>query len=231
MIQIHLKRNIVAGVLTIIPLAVTLLIFGFILKTLSEIGTPGAQKLVEQFVFASPTLSAIVTHPWFVSSFAVFLTLTALYILGGFASWIVGRRLLKIFEALLEKIPFVQSIYGASKKLVNSFRYDTDSAQRVVLIDFPSEHMKTVGLVTATFEDSITKEPLAAVYVPTTPNPTSGYLEIVPVSRLVTTDWSLEDAMTFIISGGAVAPRSLSISNSLTPLPDVSLSRPKTSVE
>ena len=227
MVSLHLKRNIVAGTLTVIPLAVTVLIFGFILRMLSEIGTPGAQKLVEQMFLNSPTLSAIVRHPWFVSSFAVFLTLTALYLLGGFTSWIVGRRALKLVEAILVKIPFVQSIYGASKKLVNSFRYDTDSNQRVVLIDFPSEHMKTVGLVTATFEDSVTGEALAAVYVPTTPNPTSGYLEIVPWKNLVSTDWTLEDAMTFIISGGAVAPKSLSIVGTGEPCPEIHLSAPK----
>jgi len=66
--------------------------------------------------------------------------------------------------------------------------------------------MKTVGLVTRTFSDAVTGRELAAVYVPTTPNPTSGYLEIVPVDKLTSTDWDLDEAMTFIISGGAIAP-------------------------
>ncbi len=65
--------------------------------------------------------------------------------------------------------------------------------------------MKTVGLVTRVMNDT-SGRPLAAVYVPTTPNPTSGYLEIVPVKDLVSLDWSIEEAMSFIISGGAVAP-------------------------
>ena len=73
--------------------------------------------------------------------------------------------------------------------------------------------MKTVGFVTATFEDDETGEELAAVYVPTTPNPTSGYLEIVPMKSVVPTNWSFDEAMTFIISGGAVAPKNLSFSN------------------
>jgi len=70
--------------------------------------------------------------------------------------------------------------------------------------------MKTVGFVTTTFQDSETGQELAAVYVPTTPNPTSGYLEIVPVGDLVSTQWNFEEAMTFIISGGAVAPDTIS---------------------
>ena len=66
--------------------------------------------------------------------------------------------------------------------------------------------MKSVGFVTRILQDEHTGEELAAVYVPTTPNPTSGYLEIVPVSQLTPTDWTADQAMSFIISGGAVAP-------------------------
>ena len=73
--------------------------------------------------------------------------------------------------------------------------------------------MKTVGFVTRTLQDQNTGEELAAVYVPTTPNPTSGYLEIVPVDQLIATDWTVDEAMNFIISGGAVAPENIPFSN------------------
>jgi len=76
----------------------------------------------------------------------------------------------------------------------------------VVLIDFPNRDMKVVGFVTRTLREEGTGRALAAVYVPTTPNPTSGYLEIVPVERLTPTQWTFDEAMAFIISGGAVAP-------------------------
>jgi len=79
----------------------------------------------------------------------------------------------------------------------------------VVLINFPSPEMKTVGLVTRTFLDANTGRELAAVYVPTTPNPTSGYLEIVPVEHIISTNWTLDEAMTFIVSGGAIAPEAI----------------------
>ena len=85
-----------------------------------------------------------------------------------------------------------------------------------MLIEFPTEHMKTVGFVTRILRDDVTGRELAAVYVPTTPNPTSGYLEIVPVERVVSTDWTIDEAMTFIISGGAVAPDTLRYSNAGT---------------
>ena len=79
----------------------------------------------------------------------------------------------------------------------------------MVLIDFPSPEMKTVGFVTRTLVDDDTGRELAAVYVPTTPNPTSGYLEIVPLDKVTSTNWTMDEAMTFIISGGAVAPKSM----------------------
>ena len=82
--------------------------------------------------------------------------------------------------------------------------------QRVVLIPFPSPEMKTVGFVTRTFRDEVSGQDLAAVYVPTTPNPTSGYLEIIPSELVIETDWSVDQAMTFIMSGGAVAPDRIS---------------------
>jgi uncharacterized membrane protein len=84
--------------------------------------------------------------------------------------------------------------------------------ERVVLIEFPNEKMKTIGLVTRTMTDSDTGQKLAAVYVPTTPNPTSGYLEIVPVNRLVSTDWTIDQAMNFVVSGGAIGPERFAFS-------------------
>jgi len=84
--------------------------------------------------------------------------------------------------------------------------------ERVVLISFPTERMRTVGLVTRTLTDARTGQELAAVYVPTTPNPTSGYLEVVPIEDLVSTNWTIDEAMNFIISGGAIAPDSIPFS-------------------
>src|SRR5262249_23363890 len=97
-------------------------------------------------------------------------------------------------------------------QLVASFQDKPSGLQRVVLIEFPSPEMKTVGIVTRVFNDAETGEEIAAVYVPTTPNPTSGYMELVPVARLVTLDWSINEAMTVIMSGGSAAPDRLNYS-------------------
>ena len=96
--------------------------------------------------------------------------------------------------------------HSGVRKLLDILQTKPDGTQRVVLVDFPHAEMKSIGFVTRVIREQGTGRELAAVYVPTTPNPTSGYLEIVPVELVTPTDWSVDEAMRFIISGGAVSP-------------------------
>ena len=115
-------------------------------------------------------------------------------------------RILSALGIRVERLPMIQNVYRLVKKLISALQQKPENVQQVVLIEFPSPEMKTVGFVTRTMLDKHSGKELAAVYVPTTPNPTSGDLEIVPIDKLVSTDWSIDEAMNFIISGGAVAP-------------------------
>jgi uncharacterized membrane protein len=132
--------------------------------------------------------------------------LLALYLLGWITTLVIGKRLLSLVDWFINRIPLAQTIYGGVQKLLNVLQQKPDRIQRVVLIPFPSPEMRTVGFVTRVFKDSLTGQDLAAVYVPTTPNPTSGYVEILPLDKVISTDWTLDEAMTFVISGGAVVP-------------------------
>jgi uncharacterized membrane protein len=208
------QRYVFAGVLTVIPIWITWFIFTFVFQQLSKVGLPLVQSLAATAEAFSPELSAILLNAFFQSLVAVLLTVAAFYFLGWAATKMIGRRLIHLFDALMQRIPLVQTIYGGTKKLLAALQQKPDQVQRVVLIDFPSPHMKTVGFVTRVLTDEDTGQQLAAVYVPTTPNPTSGYLEIVPVERLISTDWTMDQAMTFIISGGAVAPERIHYSKS-----------------
>jgi uncharacterized membrane protein len=200
------SRYLITGILTVIPIWLTWAVFNFLFVQLSRIGSPGVQKLAEY----SPRLGELIpADSWFFSILAVISTLLALYLLGWLAHQFIGRALLNAFDSLMNRLPFVQTIYGSTKKLLGVLQQKPGETQRVVLINFPSSEMKTVGFVTQVLTDDDTGQKIAAVYVPTTPNPTSGYLEIVPVERLVSTDWTMDEAMTFIISGGAVAPERL----------------------
>jgi uncharacterized membrane protein len=208
-LQLHIQKYLLAGALTVIPIWITWVVFQFFVKQLSKFGMPWVRALSKAAENHFPSLAQVILEPWFQTMTAVVLTLLALYLLGLIATRVIGKRIIRLMDALIERIPFIQTVYGATKKLISALQEQPGGVQRVVLIEFPSKEMKTVGFVTRTMKDSDTGQELAAVYVPTTPNPTSGYLEIVPVERIVSTDWSMDEAMTFIISGGAIAPENL----------------------
>jgi uncharacterized membrane protein len=205
----HVQRYLLTGVLTMIPLWITWFVFRFFLAQLSSVGMFPARALSNALDQYTPALSAWLLEPWFQQAVAVVLTLIAFYLLGWGATQVVGRRLIGLFERLIGRIPVVQTIYGSTKKLLAALQQKPEHVQRVVLIAFPTPEMKTVGFVTRILKDKETGRDLAAVYVPTTPNPTSGYLEIVPLENVISTDWTFDQAMSFIISGGAVAPETL----------------------
>jgi uncharacterized membrane protein len=206
---LHIKRYLISGVITLIPLWVTWLVFKYIFNQLSKLGTPWVKMLSHSMRSEYPSAAQWLLEPWFQNTLAVFLMLTGLYLVGWLANRMVGRRILYLFESTVQRLPGIQNVYGLVKKLISALEDKPEHVQQVVLIEFPSSEMKTVGFVTRTMKDTHTGQALAAVYVPTTPNPTSGYLEIVPVEKLVSTDWSIDEAMSFIISGGAVAPESV----------------------
>lgn len=215
----HFRRMIITGVLTLIPLWITWFVMKLLFVTLSEIGSPVVRAASHWIRDFAPILSTWLLSPWVEDLFSVFLSLLALYFLGLLATVVVGKQVIRAIEELISKIPFVQTLYGASKKLIQSLQSDPEKLQRVVMISFPHEGMKALGFVTASLKDKDNGQELAAVYVPTTPNPTSGYLEIIPSDQLVPTDMSIEEAMTFIISGGTISPENIAytLSNPASP--------------
>jgi uncharacterized membrane protein len=209
----HIGRYILAGILTVIPLWVTWLVVDFVFRQLLHIGSPIVAAARRQLTQTAPELAERISWPLADEIIAVLLTLGMFYLLGWIANRVIGRQILNVIEAVLDRLPVVQTIYGGVKKLIGALQQKPDGVQRVVLIDFPSTEMKAVGLVTRVMTEEATGRQLAIVYVPTTPNPTSGYLEVVPVERVVSTDWTLDEAMNFVISAGAVAPDRITFSH------------------
>jgi uncharacterized membrane protein len=212
--QPNFQSNLIAGLLTVAPLIAVWLVFDFFLQTLSDWGHPLAVALIGFAEAQSPALK-----PWLDNTnirwiLGVIVALLALYMIGAIASRMIGQRAIGWIEAIITRIPGVDMIYSATKKLIDVVRHKPGSAQRVVLIDFPHEGLRAIGFVMRTFPDATTGEELAAVYVPTAPNPTSGYLQIVPLARLTTTDIQGDQAMAMILSGGAVTPDHVSIARS-----------------
>lgn len=206
--QFHFKRYIITGLLTFVPLWLTWLVFKFVFGMLSEVSAPVVAGLVSALGSTWPATGELLGQPWLISLIAFVITVVSLYLVGFAANFVLGRRLIDAFERLIERIPMVHSIYGGTKKLMSLLQNKPSGTQRVVLIDFPSPQLKSIGFVTRAFRDAGGRE-LAAVYVPTTPNPTGGYLEIVPIERLTATDWSVDQAMAFLLSAGAVGADTL----------------------
>jgi uncharacterized membrane protein len=205
---LYIQRYLITGLLTFIPIWLTWAVFKFIFSLLSQVNLPLVAAIFSALAGAFPETIGQLNQGWLVSFSAFVVTIVALYITGWAASHVFGRRLISIFEGLIQRIPLAHTIYGGTKKLMSLIQKKPAGTQRVVLIDFPSPELKSIGFVTRTFADASGRE-LAAVYVPTTPNPPGGYLEIVPIERLVATDWTVDQAMAFILSAGAAAPDTL----------------------
>jgi uncharacterized membrane protein len=126
---------------------------------------------------------------------------------------VVGRQFIRVIDRVLQKIPLAGKIYAGTKQVVSTLQAAPNQSKQVVLIEYPHPGMKTVGLVTKRLTDSSSGKPLLAVYVPTTPNPTSGFLEIVPEEHVTPMDWSVSDAIAFIMSGGSVGPQEVDYSS------------------
>src|SRR5690348_15287138 len=146
---------------------------------------------------------------WLTYIAALLITLGSLYLLGFVANRVIGQRFLNAFDTLLHRIPLVQTIYGGTKKLMAVLQQKPSGVQRVVLVDFPHPGSKAIGFVTRLMIEEGSGREMAAVFVPTTPNPTGGFLLTLPVEALTPTDWTMDQGMAFIISGGAVAPDTL----------------------
>jgi len=195
-----LQSNILAGILTVGPLLVTYLIFRFLFNTLADAGLP----LVKLYEANFPT--SWLTTPWKQSVLAILLTLLLLYVAGRVTSLVIGRQAFNFFEAALDRLPFVAKVYTSVRQLLDTMMAKKDSSQRVVLVDFPIQGQKSIGFLTRTMTDSNTGAQLAAVLLPNAINPTSAFLQILPIERVIETDLTMEQAMSMLMTGGAVGP-------------------------
>lgn len=198
-----LQSNILAGILTIGPLFVTYLIFSFLLGSLAKAGMPVVKFLAG--IFPEEWLG----QPWLQSALAIVLTLVVLFIAGRVTSLVVGRQAFNLFEALLERLPFIAKVYTSVRQLLDTMMSKKESGQRVVLVDFPIAGQKSIGFLTRTFTDSTTGMELAAVLLPNAINPTSAFLQILPMDRVIETDLTMEQAMSMLMTGGAVGPETI----------------------
>ncbi|HTW35675.1 MAG TPA: DUF502 domain-containing protein [Rhizomicrobium sp.] len=206
----NIRGNLIAGVLALAPLIAVWLVFKFLLEVLFEAGEPLAKPLADQIEAWNPRLAPLLANPTAHWLTAVLVALAVIYAIGFVTSRVIGKRLIHYVEQVILRIPLVETIYSAVKKLVGVIQHAPQGTARVVLVEFPHPGTRAIALVMRVFKDMKTGDDLAAVLVPSAPNPTTGFLLVVPAKELTPTDLSMDQAMTIIVSGGATAPDHIS---------------------
>jgi uncharacterized membrane protein len=192
------------GLLIFLPLGTTIFVLDFLLDMFKEPATRLANELglsSEQFFFGLETLLAVV------GLLAGVLSLT---ILGFLSNYVLGKFFISSTEKVLDKVPFLSTVYRSVKQIVETFGKDNRAVFRqVVLVEYPRQDCWVLGFVTADGSretESVVNRKLINVFVPTTPNPTSGFLLLVPIEDVLPMEISVGDGMKMLISGGAVTP-------------------------
>ena len=188
----HIRNYLLTGVLVLVPAAVTFGIIYFLFQYVDS--------------FLGDVFGARVPGA------GLFFTALFCLLIGVIAQNIVGKKIIAWMDSSLQKIPVVKSVYSGIKQLSDVFLKDQKSSfKRVVMLEYPKEDCWVIGFVTSDFyieieADMSEKDSMVTVFVPTTPNPTSGFLLILPKSKIVDMNIDIEDAMKVIISGGIVQP-------------------------
>jgi uncharacterized membrane protein len=195
----RLRRYLVAGLLIWLPVGATILVFSLLLDLMDRLLflIPFRYRPAELLGFNIPGLGAI-------------LALIVLLTTGILGANLMGRRLVMLYESLLARIPLVRSVYSAVKNFAEVVLSDSGSSfKKVLLIEYPRTGLYCVAFQTSERLEEIqarTGETVVAVFLPTTPNPTSGFILFVPRSDVTVLDMSVEDALKMIISLGVVVP-------------------------
>lgn len=189
----YLRSRFITGVLVALPLVITLFFARFLFNLLDRWSYPITERLVG--------------HP--IPGAGAGLALILVFTLGVLAHNVFGRRILHFGEAIIARVPVLNSVYLGSREVTRAFSSDrTKSFRRVVLIPYPLEGSWAIAFVTVEFTTSTPSGPcpMVSVFMPSTPNPTTGFYMIFPESMVRDTDLSVEEAARMVISGGILAP-------------------------
>ncbi|HEY4745565.1 MAG TPA: DUF502 domain-containing protein [Desulfuromonadaceae bacterium] len=189
----HLKGKFFAGLFVVIPVGITI----FILKFLFNF----ADGILGSYLDDLMTL--VSHHESHLPGLGMITGAVVIYLAGILATNVLGKQLFRWGDELLTRIPLVKSIYSSSKQLTQVFREGKTSYRRAVFVEWPRPGVRAIGFVTAEVERDGRR--LVVVYVPTMPNPTSGFALFFPEDQVYESGMSVEEAVKFVVSGGVVA--------------------------
>lgn len=205
----HLRSRVGRGLLIVLPLLITIWLLSILFNIINVNVTPLVLTVLR--ASGAPGLDLWPARI-LVPLIGVILTATSIYLIGLLAGNLAGRRILMMVEAGILKVPLVKGVYGAARQLLDAFSMTgTRAFSKVVLVEYPRLGVWTVGFVTTDREFDLGRDGEAdpksvAVFLPTTPNPTSGWMILVAPDDLLVLDMSIEEAVKLIVSGGIVGP-------------------------
>ena len=192
----RLRNYFIAGIVAIIPIGITLYLTMFIIEVSS--------KLIPKEINPNNYL------PFSIPGLEIALSIIFISLIGFISLSFIGKKILQVINDLLKKIPFLRTIYGAIGQMTETFANKKGKKKSVVLVQYPSKGIWAVGFATKDNRGEISKktnDDLVNVFVPTTPNPTSGFLLMFPKKEVIYLDMSFEEASKFIVSAGTSNPK------------------------
>tara|TARA_B100001121_G_C18636131_1_gene596786 strand:+ start:426 stop:1043 length:618 start_codon:yes stop_codon:yes gene_type:complete len=189
-----LRNYFITGVVVLIPIGFTLYLTKFIIGISS--------KIIPQNINPNNYL------PYSIPGIEILISVIFITIVGGLSLSFLGKRILKLIDDLFKKIPFLRTIYSAILQMTESFSNKDNDKKSVVLVEYPRKGVWAVGFATKENKGEMAKktnQKLINVFVPTTPNPTSGFLLMFPIEEVIYLNMSFEEASKFIVSAGTSA--------------------------
>jgi uncharacterized membrane protein len=192
----RLRNYFITGIIVLVPLGFTLYLTLFLISISSKL-IPGEINPNSYLPFSIPGLE-------------IAISIIIITLIGFISLSFIGKRILKLINDLLKKIPFLRTIYSAIGQMTESFANKKGKKKSVVLVQYPSKGSWAVGFATKDNKGEISKkinDKLVNVFIPTTPNPTSGFLLMFPKKEVIYLDMSFEEASKFIVSAGTSNPK------------------------
>ena len=199
-----IRNAFISGLIVITPVAVTIYVIRILVDS---IGAPTAQLFfffIPQEIFDKAALSTLL------DILATLVVLILITLLGWFSKYFFGRFIVQLTEKMITSLPFAKTVYNTVKQIIDTFaRQKTGIFQKVALIEFPRKGIYAIGFLTGRCQGEVqikTAHDVTNIFLPTTPNPTSGYLVMVPKDDVQVLQMTVADGMKLIVSGGAVVP-------------------------
>jgi len=205
--KLNFKRPFFTGLVIILPVLISIWVVRFLFSQIDGAVTPVVLHLIRL-----AGLGKFIEHAWVeyvAPTVSVASALFLIFLIGLFGGNVIGRQVLKFLERLVMQIPLVRGIYSATRQFLESFSGDREAFRKVVLCEYPRKGIWSMGLLTNVTRGEVqerTEKELVSVFIPTTPNPTSGWLLFIPREDCIVLDMDVDDAFKMIVSGGVLVP-------------------------